>query len=113
MNSRQYRLLVTVVVLSALLGGICGAVLTYAFTDKPVLAQETPKHETVIRAEGFVLVDKNDKTRAMLISSPNGDPSLILYNKDGNPRIGLSVSPNGQSSVVVADKNGKVIWSVP
>jgi hypothetical protein len=113
MKSRHYGLIVTVAVLASLLGGICGAVLTYIFTDRPILAQETSKHETVIRAEGFVLVDKNDKTRAMLISSPNGNPSLIFYNKDGKPRIGLSVSPDGQSSVVVADKNGKVIWSVP
>jgi hypothetical protein len=113
MNSKQhYGIIVTIAVIAALLGGVCGSALTYTFMAKPTLAYETLAHEPIIRAEGFVLVDKKDRTRAMLILDKD-NPNLILYGKNGKPRIGLSVLPDGQSSVVVADKEGKVIWSVP
>jgi hypothetical protein len=112
MNNKQYGIIVTIIVIAALLGGVCGSVLTYTFTARPTLAQETPTQEPIIRAEGFVLVDKKDRTRAMLILD-KGNPNLVLYGKNGKPRIGLSVLSDGQSSVVVADKDGKVIWSVP
>ncbi len=112
MNNKQYGIIVTIAVVAALLGGVCGSMLTYTFTAKPTLAQEIRTHEPIIRAEGFVLVDKRDRTRAMLILDRD-NPNLVLYGKNGRPRIGLSVLPDGQSSVVVADKNGKVIWSVP
>ncbi|MER3448193.1 MAG: hypothetical protein C4291_15850 [Candidatus Dadabacteria bacterium] len=112
MDNKQYGIITTIVVIAALLGGVFGSVLTYTFTAKPSLARETLEHEPVIRAEGFVLVDKKDRTRAMLILDKD-NPNLIFYGKNGKPRIGLSILPDGQSSVVVADKNGKVIWSVP
>lgn len=88
---------------------------------------------TVIRANAFVLVDENGKTRAAVALSKTGSgfllydengktravlavdkdgPGLALADEDGKSRATLAVVKDGPG-LVLYDKNGKAEWQAP
>ncbi len=106
MNKRQYDLVV-LVVLSALLGGICGAVFTNLFAGKFTFTKWTLKYEKVIDAEKFRVVDKDGKTHIELGGLPSGDWELRFYDKDDAANIGLGMSPDGNPWLFLSDRDDK------
>lgn len=89
--------------------------------------------ENVIRANAFVLVDENGKTRAILsvnkdrtrlslhdengkpragMSMVKGDPVLGLHDENCKLRVFLSFGEDGPA-LDMYNKNGKVLWKAP
>jgi hypothetical protein len=58
-----------------------------------------------IRANEFILIDKNGKTHAQLTRMKDG-PGLFLYGENGKKRVGLAVMQN-MSVLFLRDENGK------
>lgn len=98
MSSKQYGLIVTLVVVTGLGGGICGALLTYVFIGK---------HEKVIEAKEFHVVDEEGRTHAELSLLNNRLPVLRLFDKEAKIRVALGVLPNGTPGLAFYDKGGK------
>ena len=68
MKRRQYLLLVALTVVTGLIGG---AVSNWLFMARTAEAQETKKHEKVVKAEAFLLVNKEG--RICTINRPLGE----------------------------------------
>ena len=85
---RRNRLLLAVVLLAAI-----------------VMTAGIARRENVIKANAFVLLDENGKTRAALDVGKDG-PKLGLYDENGKLRAGLSVGKDG-SGLALSDENEK------
>ena len=81
----------------------------------PLLGQAASKN--IVKAEEFVLVDKDGKERAVLGTGENDlfnmlrgrevGPHLVLIDKDGKRRIELALWPEGSPSLFLMDRNGE------
>ena len=103
MKRRQYLLLVALTVIAGLIGG---AVSSWILMAKTAGVQETQKHEKVVTAEEFRVIDEEGKTRAMLAMLPDGSPNLVLFDNDLTPRVQIAVSAIGAPGILCFDKSG-------
>ena len=81
----------------------------------PLLGQAAPKN--IVKAEKFVLVDKDGKERGVLGMDDNRPynmlrgreigPHLALFDMDGKKRIELALWPEGSPSLFLMDRNGE------
>ena len=119
----QTGVLITVGVLSGLLGGIVAACLVGGVS---VTAQEpTGEGPAIVSAKEFRLIDRQGHTRALLALSEEGQPFLqmrdefetsrvwvgistetgvAVHDVDGKTRLVLSVDQDGSPSLVVRDR---------
>ena len=86
-----------------------------------------------IRANRFIVVDENGKTRAWMVADEGGSelvladenhkrcawlsigeggPVLTLFDENGKTRVALSAAEDGPK-LKLFDDNGKVIWHAP
>lgn len=124
MRRRQFLLLMVLTVAAGLVGG---AVSNWILMARTAEAQETKKHEKVVIAEEFRLVDKTGKTLAVLgvrdmfdneimqhtgypddiINLLGVYPGLFLYDKGGTVRGKFIVDEESQNpSLVLYDNKG-------
>ena len=133
MKRRQYLLLLALTVVAGLIGG---AVSNWLFMARTAEVQETKKHEKVVRAEEFRLVDKagnlrgvmnassivigpqlaffdeGGTTRMRMFLSDDGDPMLLLKDEDGTLRMSMNLTA-GMPGLLLRDEGGTVMWSAP
>jgi hypothetical protein len=77
-------------------------------------AQWAPvRGRSLVEAGGFALGDGSGRTLALLSSSPDGAPFLVLYDEAGAPRGTLSMSMAGPSCLSFRDRDGQVRWTLP
>lgn len=96
-------LLITVSVLSGLLGGIAAVCLV---GGGPVIAQETAGEvPAVLSAKEFRLIDHHGHTRAVLSFGEDGQPLLNLRDEFGTSRVWVGISK--ETGVAVSDVDGK------
>ena len=106
-------------------------------THKPgsetALSQDAGAGLNIIRANAFILEDRNSKPIAKLFTDKGGS-GLILCNESGKPRVGLGILNDGPSvglydendklrviltagktgpGLALYDENGEVCWSAP
>ena len=105
MEKRDYTLVIAVAAAAGLLGG---ALSIRLLPITPVFAQDPGRHEKVIEAEEFRLVEKDGKPCGRFHVDRSGRPALILFDKHGEVRAVLGVTPNGSPHLALSDKDGKV-----
>jgi hypothetical protein len=60
-----------------------------------------------IRAQGFVLVDRDGKPRMDMRIAPNDSAHLVMMDREGLPRISLNVLTHGGADLVLQDQLGQ------
>jgi len=75
------------------------------------LAQKRLKHEKVVSAEEFRLVDKRGNPLATFAPGPKAKPNLVFF-EDGKPRITFGISETGEPFLWFFDANGKCRASI-
>lgn len=119
MRRSQYLLIVTLTVISGLVGG---AASNWLFMERTVVAQEE-KHNKVIIAEEFRLVDEDGKICAILGKNPedteeNGWPSglvrrgLWLYDKNNDKCASISVDCYGPSLRLFHESEMRAVFEI-
>lgn len=123
MNTKQYVLMLVLAMIAGLVGGV---VSSWLFIGVPVFAQKIPRPAKTVRAEKFVVVNKDGQPRiwlgplGLLIPNtkdgqpgaafgvtPDGAVGLEFYGGKGEKsRIKLALSPDGAPSVILSDKGG-------
>ena len=104
MSRGQFGLLVVVTCVGSIIGG---ALSGWWLAPSPVRAQKINE----VKAEEFLLLDRNGKARAGLGLDKNGEVGLVLMSRDGNRK--LAISPDDQFAVKLSDQSGRVLWSAP
>jgi len=66
-----------------------------------------------LESQRFILMDKHDHHRAVLSTSEDGAPSLVLYDKDGKIVALLSEKPDGKAEFGLYDSDGTVVFKAP
>lgn len=82
--------------------------LTACVTESGADNQEskTPRLRA-LELEQLVLVDKNNRRRAILQINKDGQPELALLDKSGNSRVYLGFYGDDQPYLALSDKSGK------
>jgi hypothetical protein len=130
MSKRKWTMVIIVACLAATAVVIAYAAGKANSTGKALIMD-------VVQAQRFVLVDKNDKIRAVLgLSHSGGNPMLLMQDKnenlradlllmkDGSPalrmwdkagkgRVMVTLNPDGSPELRMFDKKEKVIWKEP
>jgi hypothetical protein len=99
MSGKQYRLLLVLTILSALVGSM---VSNFLFREQIVGAQPTVQQVEDIRTERMVVVDKEGNSRAFFGLNNDGELSWQLFDKDGDPRFALEVDKKGGLQLEIA-----------
>jgi hypothetical protein len=60
-----------------------------------------------IRAQAFVLLDREGKPRMDLRVAGNDSTHLILLDREGQPQLSLNILPQGGADVVIRDRLGQ------
>jgi len=60
-----------------------------------------------IRAQGFVLLDREGKPRMDMRIAPNDSTHLVMLDREGLPRISLNVLTHGAADLVLRDQLGQ------
>jgi hypothetical protein len=107
MNRKQFLLVIIIVSISSFLGG---AFVQFIFHPPEVIAKESVKSATVLKANKFLLTNQKDQIRASLSLDSFGEkderPALILFDKDGKPRATLFLGNNDSPEMALYDKSG-------
>jgi hypothetical protein len=104
MSRKDYGMMLTIGLLSGLLGGF---VSTAFFAGQPVFAQKSQEHETILRAERFELVDVNGMTRARLELGPDvTEETLRSMLKPVLPQETEASAEDTSPRLVFSDKEG-------
>jgi hypothetical protein len=104
MSKQQYGGVLVVAMVAGLVGGM---VSNWFLIGSFVFAQKAPRHEKVLQAERFEVIDQDGKFHAVLGATRQGDVSLLLNDRNGQPRIQLSVLSEN-SGLVIYDQAGKI-----
>ncbi len=104
MSRGQFGFLVVVTCVGSIIGG---ALSGWWLAPSTVKAQKINE----VKAEEFLLLDRNGKARAGLGLDKNGEVGLVLMSRDGNRK--LAISPDDQFAVKLSDQSGRVLWSAP
>ncbi len=102
------RLQRTAFILSCLAASFAGSLAVSLFTGRAEASQEK---ETVVKAQGFELVDKNGKKRASLTLDQDARPMMRFLDGDGNVRGVMRMDKDGNASLNFYDKDDKwLLW---
>lgn len=71
------------------------------------MGQTRPGRPALVEAEGFVLRDARDRTRAHLSLIADGSVALGLANQSGDTRVALVVGVDGAPQLTLQDADGK------
>ena len=83
-------------ILLAIVFGFLGGILSDRCLDsRPAWAQAPQEPATILRAEGFVLVDKAGNPRGRLGLSQGGVPQLELFSEGGDSLASIIAYPQG------------------
>jgi hypothetical protein len=104
MNSRQFRVLAVLTVVSGFLGG---AVSNLLLQGAPAMAQAGGAVQEVVRAKEFALIDDEGRTRAQLGRNSNGCFGAWVFDAAGEGRLSLTVGPDGYPAMLLYDAAGK------
>jgi hypothetical protein len=104
MNRKEFWLVVGISVTSSL--ATLGLFLV-VWGGQAALAKDNPAPQREVRANSFLLVDKDGKPRADLGLLTDGNPALTFYDKERKPRAILGVANDGSPVLFFIDKNGK------
>jgi hypothetical protein len=107
MNKKQLLVVIIFGSISSFLGG---AFVQFIFSPPEVIAKESVKSATVLKANKFLLTNQKGQIRASLSLDSFGEkderPALILFDKDGKPRATLFLGNNDSPEMALYDKNG-------
>ena len=107
MNKGQFFMLAILVSISSFLGG---AFVQFIFHPPDVIAKESVRASTIIKANKILLTNQRGQIRASLsLENPGGpdeQPGLIFYDKDGKPRAFLFLGNSDSPQMVLYDKKG-------
>jgi|SRR5579872_982944 len=114
MNRKLFGLLL----LTAVLGGIVGAVTVRLWAPRTAFAQEQ-MGPAVISAKSFVLVNDSGQRRGVFSLTRDGSAMLRLYDENGKVRVEVGNSSPAFSNrkfeklfdVRILDPDGRVAWS--
>jgi len=85
---------------------LMGVLVLLGITAVMVMGQASSSNPTILRAEQFILQDKNGNARGAFLSHPDGSPGLIMTDSQNKLRIGVMVKPNGEPSLnLYGEKN--------
>jgi hypothetical protein len=126
MNRKELMLVIVVSLTSSL--ATFGLVMAL-WGERTVFAKDILTPQKEVRAQKFVLVDKDGNTRADLGTTVDqvgltligkggvphavftlggdGTPSLILANNIGLPRASLTISPSGEPNIILTGNKGQ------
>ncbi len=79
MTTKQFSVMLVLVVIAGFLGGAVADLLLHG---NPAAAELTGERPKVVKAQSFVLADEAGNTQAVL-GLENGAPVLCLYDADG------------------------------
>ena len=107
MNRKQFLLVIIFVSISSLLGG---ALVHFIFHPPEVIAKETARPASVVKAGKILLTNSKGQIRASLSLDSFGGkderPAFILYDKEGKPRATLFLGNSDSPEMALYDKNG-------
>jgi hypothetical protein len=88
------------------MGGLTIVLVTSAVLMGAMGRQD--REETAdIRAQGFVLIDREGKPRVDMRIAPNDSAHLVMMDREGLPRISLNVLTPGGADLVLRDQLGQ------
>ena len=89
----------------ALVGGVFGGALSgHIF---PREAEAAAGAARVLKAEKFVLVDRDGKERGVIQVDAENGAGIGFYDHDGNKRVILGAAPNGRNGLAIYGRNGR------
>lgn len=107
---RILMLAVVVIAAGGIMGQVRGAEPRRALPPLQEPERRVPNIRTTvedqIRANQFILVDRNGKERATLVADGAGSVFLVMFDSNGKPRADLSVSNFGPS-LTLSDASGQ------
>ncbi len=107
MNRKQFLIVIIAVSISSVLGG---ALFQVIFHPPEVIAKESAKSLTVIKANKFLLTTPKGQIRASLSLDSFGGtderPALTFFDRDGKPRAIIYLGNSDSPEMVLYDKNG-------
>jgi hypothetical protein len=107
MNRKQFTIGLIFVSISSFLGG---GLVQFIFHPPEVIAKESAKNSTVMRAGKFLLTNPKGQIRASLsLENPGGKgegPALTFFDKDGKSRAIFYLGNSDSPELVLYDKNG-------
>ena len=107
MNRKQFLIVIILVLISSFLGG---AFVQFIFHPPEVIAKESVKSATVLKANKFLLTNPKGQIRGSFsLDSFGGSderPALILFDKDGKPRATFFLGNNDSPEMALYDKSG-------
>ncbi|UCG11081.1 MAG: hypothetical protein JSU72_10975 [Deltaproteobacteria bacterium] len=115
MKWKQYGLMLTLALLTGLVGGVVSS--RFCVVDLALAGDKFEPQKVVARE--FRLVDDNGKTIAILGGRPGKEPFLPIapdlrfYGKDGELRILVGLMPGDNPVIVLSDADRDVIWKAP
>jgi len=107
MNRKQFLVVIIFGSISSFLGG---AFVQFIFHPPEVIAKESVRSPTVMKANQFLLTNQKGQIRASLsLENPGGKgegPALTFFDKDGKPRAIFYLGNGDSPEMVLYDKNG-------
>ena len=107
MNKKQFLIAIIIVSISAFLGG---AFVQFILHPPDVIAKESARPSTVMKANKFLLTNPKGQIRASLSLDSFGGtderPALTFFDKDGKPRAIIYLGNSDSPEMVLYDKNG-------
>ena len=107
MNQKQFLIAIILISISSFLGG---AFVQLILNPPDVMAKESARSSTVIRANKFLLTNPKGQIRASLSLDSFGGkdegPALTFFDRDGKPRAIVYLGKSDSPEMVLYDKNG-------
>ena len=107
MNKKQFLVVIIFVSISSFLGG---ALVQFISRPPEVIAKESARPSTVMKANKFLLTNPKGQIRASLSLDSFGGtderPGLTFFDKEGKPRAIIYLGNSDSPEMVLYDKNG-------
>ena len=107
MNKRQFLLVMICVSISSFLGG---TLVQFVFPPSEVVAKESAKSSSVVKAGRILLINPKGQIRASLsLDNPGGKderPALTFFDRDGKSRAVFFLGNSDSPEMALYDKSG-------
>ncbi len=107
MDYKKYLILIVFVSISSFLGGMFAQ---FIFHPPDVIAKESVRPSTVLKAGKFLLTNQKGQIRASLSLENFGGkderPALTFFDRDGKPRVSLYLGNGDSPEMGFYDRNG-------